>query len=257
MRGIQDPIVTEPAVESPTDPVVVETERIHYGRWDPLGIDAVPRYRPPARWDTQPKPPPPYRPSLAASAGRGVVVGMLCAVSCAAVPVVLLFSVPRSPDYSSSGPGDWLGLMILTSFFAAILGVPLGAIAGIAVGAVHYAVHTMLPAGHRHHATSGVLGFWLAYILTRPLGASFADWMAEPRAKGGLEWGQGTVGLVMFVIIAAFVAYLAGTRRDVQEMPERTPIEIRIGCIIRNGSLPGVGRVFVLSGSGGFERAAF
>lgn len=92
-------------------------------------------------------------------------------------------------------------------------------IAIVAVGAAHYAVNAMLPAAHRHRATSGVLAFWLAYILTRPLGASFADWMAEPRAKGGLEWGTGTVGLVMFIIIAAFVAYLARTKRDVQDVP--------------------------------------
>ncbi len=84
------------------------------------------------------------------------------------------------------------------------------------MGVGYYAVKAMLPRGHRHQPTAGVLGFWLAYILTRPLGASFADWMGQPRAKGGLEWGLGTVSIVLFIIIALFVAYLAVTRRDVQ-----------------------------------------
>jgi uncharacterized membrane-anchored protein len=64
-----------------------------------------------------------------------------------------------------------------------------------------------------------VLAFWLAYILTRPLGASYADWMGEPRAKGGLEWGGGTVSIIMFVVIIVIVAYLARTRIDVQREP--------------------------------------
>jgi uncharacterized membrane-anchored protein len=37
----------------------------------------------------------------------------------------------------------------------------------------------------------GAVAFWFAYIITRPLGASFADWMGVPRALGGLNWGRG------------------------------------------------------------------
>ena len=66
-------------------------------------------------------------------------------------------------------------------------------------------------------STNAVLAFWIAYILTRPLGASFADWMGEPRAKGGLEWGGGTVSIALWILIVALVAYLAVTRRDVQD----------------------------------------
>ena len=66
-------------------------------------------------------------------------------------------------------------------------------------------------------AGNGVLAFWVAYVLTRPLGASYADWMGEPRAKGGLEWGGGTVSIIMFVVIVVLVAFLARTRIDVQQ----------------------------------------
>lgn len=89
-------------------------------------------------------------------------------------------------------------------------------VAIVAVGVAYYARNAVLPAGHRHRATAEVLAFWVAYILTRPLGASFADWMSAPQAKGGLAWGEGTVSIVLFLIIGAFVAYVAVTRRDVQ-----------------------------------------
>jgi uncharacterized membrane-anchored protein len=94
-------------------------------------------------------------------------------------------------------------------------------IAILAVGAGYYAVNAMLAPGHRHRSTAEVLTFWLAYVLTRPLGASFADWMSMPRERGGLAWGDGLVSVVLFVVIAAFVAYLAATRRDVQAAADR------------------------------------
>ncbi len=50
--------------------------------------------------------------------------------------------------------------------------------------------------------------FWAAYILTRPLGASFADWTGKSKAIGGLGWGDGTVSLILFVAIALCVSYM-------------------------------------------------
>ena len=60
----------------------------------------------------------------------------------------------------------------------------------------------------------GVLAFWWAYVLTRPLGASFADWLAVPRSQGGLAFGAGTVALALLALIVLFVASLALSRRD-------------------------------------------
>lgn len=51
--------------------------------------------------------------------------------------------------------------------------------------------------------------FWFAYIVTRPLGASFADWMGVSHARGGLAWGTGPVSLVLGLLIAAAVALAA------------------------------------------------
>ena len=69
-----------------------------------------------------------------------------------------------------------------------------------------------------------ILAFWCAYVVTRPLGASFADWMGKPASVGGLGWGQGRVSLALTVIIVCLVAYLAKTRRDVQHQPSESPI---------------------------------
>jgi uncharacterized membrane-anchored protein len=63
---------------------------------------------------------------------------------------------------------------------------------------------------------NSIFSFWFAYVATRPLGASFADWMGKPRAIGGLGWGDGTVALALTALIVVLVAFLAVTRRDVQ-----------------------------------------
>jgi uncharacterized membrane-anchored protein len=64
-----------------------------------------------------------------------------------------------------------------------------------------------------------VATFWFAYIVTRPLGASFADWMGVPHSLGGLNLGRGTVSLGLSVLIVGFVAYLSVTRVDAETVP--------------------------------------
>jgi uncharacterized membrane-anchored protein len=60
-----------------------------------------------------------------------------------------------------------------------------------------------------------ILAFWLAYILTRPLGASFADWMGRSHSLGGLGLaGPTSLGLTVLIII--FVGYLTVTRKDIK-----------------------------------------
>jgi uncharacterized membrane-anchored protein len=60
-----------------------------------------------------------------------------------------------------------------------------------------------------------ILSFWFAYVVTRPLGASVADWLAVSHARGGLALGTGPVSLVLAAAIAAFVYYLARTGKDI------------------------------------------
>lgn len=56
---------------------------------------------------------------------------------------------------------------------------------------------------------NGIFAFWFAYVVTRPLGASFADWLGVPPARGGLSLGTGSVSLVLACAIVVLVACLA------------------------------------------------
>jgi uncharacterized membrane-anchored protein len=58
-----------------------------------------------------------------------------------------------------------------------------------------------------------IFAFWFAYIVTRPLGASFADWAGVSHARGGLDIGAGLVALVLTMMIVALVSYLSAALR--------------------------------------------
>jgi uncharacterized membrane-anchored protein len=89
------------------------------------------------------------------------------------------------------------------------------------VAIAHYVVKSILGTEHKHLSRNAVFAFWLAYVLTRPLGASFADFMGKAQSAGGLGWGDGPVALGLGIIIFCLVAYLAITRKDVQS---QTPV---------------------------------
>src|SRR5215813_9234788 len=61
---------------------------------------------------------------------------------------------------------------------------------------------------------NSVFAFWFAYTLTRPLGASVADWLGIPHRLGGLDWGRGNVAMLLTVPILIAVAYMAITHID-------------------------------------------
>jgi uncharacterized membrane-anchored protein len=61
-----------------------------------------------------------------------------------------------------------------------------------------------------------ILAFWFAYILTRPLGASFADWIGKPHTSGGLGVGSGQVSVGLTILIVGFVGFLTVTHKDVK-----------------------------------------
>ena len=64
---------------------------------------------------------------------------------------------------------------------------------------------------------NAVLAFWIAYILTRPLGASFGDYLSQPVINGGLGLGTVVTSALFLLTIAGLVIYLSITRRDVLE----------------------------------------
>jgi uncharacterized membrane-anchored protein len=73
---------------------------------------------------------------------------------------------------------------------------------------------------------NAVLSFWLAYILTRPLGANLGDWFASPSTQRGLGLGYGITNVIFLATILAAVVYLTLSRVDVIEGSEesRSPV---------------------------------
>lgn len=79
--------------------------------------------------------------------------------------------------------------------------------------AVLFGAAILVPWGlHRVRVLGEVGAFWTAYVLTRPLGASVADWLGKAKL-GGLGYGDGVVTLVSLVLIAALVGWVARSER--------------------------------------------
>ncbi|OAB27474.1 hypothetical protein PMSD_23345 [Paenibacillus macquariensis subsp. defensor] len=66
---------------------------------------------------------------------------------------------------------------------------------------------------HYSFKLNAVLSFWIAYILTRPFGASFGDYLSQPRDEGGLELGTTGTSIVFLIIIVGLVIYLTKMRK--------------------------------------------
>ena len=91
---------------------------------------------------------------------------------------------------------------------------------GYFVSMVLFAAVICIPAiGFWRFRRHPILAFWFAYVVTRPIGASFADWLGKPVHDNGLGWGSGRVSLGLTIVIACVVAYLAITGNDVQAKP--------------------------------------
>ena len=106
--------------------------------------------------------------------------------------------------------GTAVGDLTAATFGWGYLGSGLIFAAAIAVPAIAFRAGRLGP----------VAAFWTAYVITRPLGASFADWMGVSTARGGLNLGTGPVTLAWAAVIAALVAYLAVTRADTEQLAE-------------------------------------
>jgi uncharacterized membrane-anchored protein len=61
-----------------------------------------------------------------------------------------------------------------------------------------------------------IAAFWMSYVVTRPLGASFSDWFSKPPSITGLGFGNGPTAVVFAVATFILVAYLAIARPDIQ-----------------------------------------
>jgi uncharacterized membrane-anchored protein len=97
--------------------------------------------------------------------------------------------------------GDFLSEQLELGYLAAL---------GIFVGAICVVAFLRFALG-----LNAILSFWLAYILTRPLGASIGDYLASPTGEGGLGLGTNLTSIVFLGTILALVVFLAISKRDV------------------------------------------
>ncbi|HEV3213255.1 MAG TPA: hypothetical protein VGZ03_07670 [Acidimicrobiales bacterium] len=104
--------------------------------------------------------------------------------------------------------GDLMAIQLHLGFFGA--------------GAFFFGMICLPALAWRYLGLNPIAAFWWAYILTRPLGASFADGFGKPTSFGGLGLGDGIVAGVLAALIVALVAYLSVTKADVR--PAATPV---------------------------------
>ena len=98
---------------------------------------------------------------------------------------------------------------------------------GYAIGVVMFAGMIALVVAARFGLTiNAVLAFWMAYILTRPLGASMGDLLAHARTDGGLGLGTTVTSAIFLAVIVALVTYLTKTLRDEDLAPPAVPREL-------------------------------
>jgi uncharacterized membrane-anchored protein len=99
----------------------------------------------------------------------------------------------------------------LGDFTASVLGL------GYLASGIMFFVIILIPAvAWSRFGLNAIAAFWFAYVVTRPLGASFADYFGRPHSLSGIGFGSGRLAVIVAVIVAILVGYLAVTRRDIQ-----------------------------------------
>ena len=139
------------------------------------------------------------------------------------IALIIIFSVWRSREgtlsFGSINTRSREGLYWASVIATFALGTALGDLAaridgmGFLAAGLAFTVVILIPVAARRWASlNAVAAFWAAYVITRPLGASFADWMAVPVTHGGVGLGAGLVALVWTVAILGFLTYMAMAR---------------------------------------------
>jgi len=112
----------------------------------------------------------------------------------------------------------WLAVVATFAFGTAIGDLTATAGLGYFPSALLFAALIAVPAiGYARFGLHPVLAFWIAYVLTRPVGASVADWLGRSHADGGVEVGSGVVTLLLGVALLASVGYLHRSGADAPE----------------------------------------
>ena len=87
----------------------------------------------------------------------------------------------------------------------------------LATGILFGMIIASITLGYYTMRLDGILAFWIAYIFTRPLGASFGDLLSQPRDYGGLGLGTIVTSAIFLAIITVLVVWITVTRRGVED----------------------------------------
>jgi uncharacterized membrane-anchored protein len=127
-----------------------------------------------------------------------------------------------------------------TVFATFALGTALGDFTATTLGlgyfssVVLFAVVIMIPLVAWRAGLNAIAAFWFAYVITRPLGASIADYVSKPHAISGADFGDAHTAIVVTLLVAAGVAYLAITRSDIQRPAGVSPATARFRDRLRS-----------------------
>jgi uncharacterized membrane-anchored protein len=123
-----------------------------------------------------------------------------------------IFSIRREAFY-------WLAIL-----FTFALGTAAGDLAAegmglgyLQAGLWYGAVIAVIAAAYYFFKLNGILAFWLAYILTRPMGASYGDLLSQPAKDGGLGFGTVITSLVFLACIAGIILYMTLSREGLEK----------------------------------------
>jgi uncharacterized membrane-anchored protein len=90
--------------------------------------------------------------------------------------------------------------------------------AGYLASGIGFGVVILIPAlAWSRFRLNSVFAFWFAYVITRPLGASFADYVSKPHNISGANFGDGPTAAVAAICVIVLVAYLAISKSDIQQ----------------------------------------
>jgi uncharacterized membrane-anchored protein len=89
---------------------------------------------------------------------------------------------------------------------------------GYLTSGILFSVIILIPAlAWKGFGLNSIAAFWMSYVVTRPLGASFADYISKPHSISGIDFGDGPTAIVFAAAVLVVVAYLAVARPDIQQ----------------------------------------
>ncbi|WP_340151976.1 hypothetical protein [uncultured Sneathiella sp.] len=92
----------------------------------------------------------------------------------------------------------------------------------LTAGLMYGAIIAVITAVYYILRMNGILAFWLAYILTRPMGASFGDLLSQAKANGGLGFGTVVTSALFLTAIVVIIGYMTLTHKGLEKVGGRS-----------------------------------